>query len=145
LNILITGLLVLDSWLLDILSLLNILGLRLGILVLGCGLNITNWLCELLLVIRLGELGLGEILGCGLNIGLGDILCLLDIRRLDILSGGLNIGLLGILSGLDILSGWLHVVGVTGSQRVDYLRLGRLHVGNALGLVGRLGVLGLSQ
>ena len=145
LDILITGLLVLDSWLLDILIGLNKLGLR-GILVLGCGLNITDWLGELLLVIgRLGELCLGEVLGCGLDISLREILGWLDIRRLHILGRGLDIGLRDILSGLDILSGWLDIISVTGSERVDYLGLGGLDIGDSLGLVGGLRVLRLAQ
>jgi hypothetical protein len=145
LDILIAGLLVLDSWLCDILSGLNKLGLR-GILVLGCGLNISDWLGELLLVIgRLDDLCLGEVLGCGLDISLRDILCWLDIRRLHILGCRLDIGLRGILSGLDILSGRLDIIGVTGSQRVDHLGLGGLHKGDSLGLEGGLRVLRLAQ
>ncbi len=59
LDILITRLLVLDSGLLNILWLLNILGLWLSILVLSGGLNIAEWLSVLLLVISgLGDLSL---------------------------------------------------------------------------------------
>ena len=138
LDILIAGLLVLQSGLLDILCLwLDILCLWL-ILVLSGGLDIADWLCVLVLVIGwLCDLGLGDILSGWLDIGLRSVLCGCVLGGLNVLSGRL-IGLGEILLWLDVLGSWLDVVGVAGSEGVDHLRLGGLHIGHSLGLVGRL-------